>query len=190
MSYMYKIVIEEIQKLVQKANFMAVMVDEATTIDNGFYLSVHCYVVCDWVRVSLLVALQRVDCPPNASNLTNMIIDAISNGIGLERKMLVEKLISFGCDGASTLQGFGTRVTVQVKEQFAPFCHGVHCVAHRCNLAYKALESSGIFESIGNVLKVTHAYFNRSSKCLTKFKSLAESTKMKGLQMLKRVKTQ
>ena len=56
-------------------------------------------------------------------------------------------------------------------------------------MAFKALETLGIFESIGKVLQVTHAYFNRSPKRLTQFKSLAELTETKGLKMLKRVET-
>jgi len=188
-SFMYKIVVQEIHRLIEKANFLAVTVDEVTALDNASYLSVHCYVVCDWVRIPLLVALQRVECASNAENLTKLIVEAVSTGGGLDTKTVAEKLISFGCDGASTLSGLRTGVTVQIKGQYAPFCHGVHCVAHRCNLAFKTLESLGIFESIGKVLQVTHAYFNRSPKRFTQFKSLAELTETKGLKMLKRVET-
>jgi len=133
--------------------------------------------------------LQRVDCAPNAENLTKVIVEAVATGSGLEAKALAAKLISFGCDGAATLSGLRTSVSVQIKEQHAPFCHGVHCVAHRCNLAFKTLESLGIFPSISKVLQVTHAYFNRSPKRLTQFRALAELTETKGLKMLKRVET-
>lgn len=44
-SFMYKVVMEEIRELVRKARFVAVIVEEVTTIDTGSYLSVHCYVV-------------------------------------------------------------------------------------------------------------------------------------------------
>jgi len=135
------------------------------------------------------VALQRVDCAPNAKNLTKLIIEALAAGGGLETKVVAEKLISFGADGAATMSGLHCGVIVQIKEQFAPFCHGVHCVAHRCNLAFKALEPLGIFKSISQVLQITHAYFNQSPKRLTQFKSLAKLTETKGLKMLKRVET-
>ena len=55
-SFMHKLVVDEIQKLVESANFLAVTVDEATGVDNASYLSVHCYVVRDWVRMPLLVS--------------------------------------------------------------------------------------------------------------------------------------
>jgi len=55
---MYKVVLEEIKKLVQKARFLAVTVDEVTAVDIVLYLSVHYYVVQDWVRIPLLVSLE------------------------------------------------------------------------------------------------------------------------------------
>jgi len=111
----------------------------------------------------------------------------VSTGSGLDTKTIAKKFILFGYDGASMLSGLRTGVTMQIKDQFALVCHGVHYVAHRCNLAFKALETLGIFQSINTMLQVTHAYFNRSLKRFTHFKSLAELTKIKGLQMLKRV---
>jgi len=56
-------------------------------------------------------------------------------------------------------------------------------------LAFKALESLQIFGSIDKVLCVTHAYFNKSPKRLTRFRALAKLTQTKGLKMLKRVET-
>ena len=188
-SFMHKLVVEEIHKLVESANFLAVTVNEATSVDNASYLSVHCYVVRDWVRMPLLVSLQRIDCPATADNLTKLIVEVVVTGNGLEKKALAAKLISFGCDGVSTLCGVRTGVTVQIKERYAPFSHGVHCVAHRCNLAFRTLEAFGIFDSISKVLQMIHAYFNRSPKHLTQFKALAELTETKGLKMLKRVET-
>ena len=189
-SFMHKLVVEEIQKLVESTNFLAVMVDEATDVDNASYLSVHCYVARDWMCMPLLVSLQRIDCPATVDNLTKLIVEAIVTGSGLEKKALAAKLISFGYDGVSTLCGVRTGVTVQTKKQYASFSHGVHCVAHRCNLAFRTLETLEIFDSISKVLQMTHAYFSRSPKRLTQFKALAELTETKGLKMLKRVETQ
>jgi len=113
---MYKVVLEEIKKLVQKARFLVVTVDEVTAVDTGSYLSVYYYVVENWVRIPLLVSLQRVDCASNAENLTKLIIEAVSTGGGLDFKLLASKLVSFGCDGTATLQGVRTGVTTQMRE--------------------------------------------------------------------------
>jgi len=71
-----------------------------------------------------------------------------------------------------------------LKEEYAPFMIGVHCVAHYCNLAFKALSSLGIFEDIENLLVVTHAYFCKSPKQFTKFQQLTKLIETKDLKML------
>lgn len=187
--YMYKQVIEEMRRLIGAARYLAVTVDEVTAVDNSSYLSVHAYIVQDWVRVPLLVSLQRVECTPNAENLTSLIMEAVANGGGLDSEMIAKKLLSFGADGASALQGQRSGVTMQIKEKHAPFVMGVHCVAHRCNLAFKALSSLGIFGDIEKLLGVTHAYFCKSPKRFAEFKHLAELTETKGLKMLRNVQT-
>lgn len=74
-----------------------------------------------------------------------------------------------------------------MKEKHAPNIIGVHCVAHRCNLAFKALSNLGIFVDIEKVLSVTYAYFCKSPKRYNEFKQLAELTETKGLKMLRNV---
>jgi len=84
----------------------------------------------------------------------------VATSKGLDTKMLAKKVINFGCDGAFTLQGLQSSVTVQFIDQFTPFNQGLHCVVYKCNLAFKTLESLGNFASIGKVLQITHVYFN------------------------------
>jgi len=70
----------------------------------------------DWIRVPLFVALQWIDCASNVENLTKLIVDTITTGGSLDTKTIVEKLISFGYDGVSTLFGLRTSVNVQLKD--------------------------------------------------------------------------
>lgn len=186
---MYQQVVSETKRLIQGARYIACLVDEVTAVDNSSWLSVHLYVVQEWVRVPLLVSLQRVECSPNAENLTKLIMDSVAIGGGLDPEALASKLLSFGADGVSVLQGHRSGVTTQVKEKYAPFAVGVHCVAHRCNLAFKALSALGIFGTIEKLLTVTYAYFCKSPKRMEEFRQLADLTKTKGLKMLKNIKT-
>jgi len=165
------------------------IVDEVTAVDNSSYLSMHVYIMRDWVRIPLLDALQHVECIPNEDNLMKLIVDAVSSGGGLDSKSIAQKLLRFGADGASTLQRVRGGVTMQMKEKYAPFMIGVHFVAHRCNLAFKVLSSLEIFAKIEKVMAVTHTYFSKSPKRFVEFKQLAELTKTKGLKMLRDVQT-
>jgi hypothetical protein len=141
-TYMYKQVLEETKRLIGEARYIVVTVDEVIAVDNSSFLSVHVYIVQDWVRIPLFVSLQRVECTANAHNLTELIMGAVRTGGNLDAETVAKKLFSFGADDASTLQGIQTGVTLQMKEKHGPFMIGVHCMAHRCNLAsmlYQAL---------------------------------------------------
>ena len=187
--YMYAELQLTMKKLVQEARYIAVTVDEVTTVDNGSWLSVHCYVVKDWIRMPLLVSLQRVTTAANSNNITTLIMDSVLSSGGLDRPMLASKLLCFGADGAATLQGCHKGVTVQIQQNYAPFAMGMHCVAHRCNLAFKALSKHGVFTVIEKTLAAAHAYFSKSPKRYIEFTKLAELTETKGLKMLKSVET-
>jgi len=186
-NYLYKQIWEETKTLIQSVGYIAVTVDEVTTVDNNNFLSIRAYIVQNWVRIPLLISLQRVECSSNVENLTEMIVGAINLGGGLDSKAIANKLMSLGANGALTLQGARSRVTQQVKEKHAPFLIDVHCVAHRCNLAFKALTNLGMFGDIEKLLLVTYGYLYKSSKRYSEFKQLAELTQTKGLKMLHNV---
>ena len=98
-------------------------------------------------------------------------------------------LLCFGADGVSTFQGAKTGVTQQIQSKYAPFALGVHCMAHRCNLAFKTLSQLDIMNRIEGLLKSSHAYFKHSPKRHLEFVKLAELMETKGLKLLKNVKT-
>jgi len=116
-------------------------------------------------------------------------VEAIKSGGGLDVESVAKKVINFEADKASMLQGAQSIVTQQVKEKYLSFVIGVHCVAHRCYLAYKALSNLGIFSEIEKLLSVVYAYFSKSPKWFSKFRQLAEFTQTKGLKILRNVQT-
>jgi hypothetical protein len=187
--YIYKIVLDETRRLIANARYVAVTVDEVTAVDNSSFLSIHAYIVQNWVRIPLLISLLRVECAPTSENLTELIVGGMKSGGGLHELAVAQKVISFGADGASALQGCRVGVTQQVKDKHAPSVIGVHCVAHRCNLAFKGLSNLGIFAAIEKLLSVSYGYFCKSPKRFSEFRQLAELTNTKGLKMLKNVQT-
>jgi hypothetical protein len=107
----------------------------------------------------------------------------------IERLALSKTLLCFGADGVSTFQGAKTGVTQQIQSKYTPFALGVHCMAHRCNLAFKTLSQLDIMNHIEGLLKSSHAYFKHSPKRHLEFVKLAELMETKGLKLLKNVKT-
>jgi hypothetical protein len=107
-----------------------------------------------WVKVPMLISLQRVVDGAKVNNLTIVIMEALQKGGGLSYASIIHKLLCFGVDGIITFQGTKIGVTKQINTNYAPFSIGVHYMAHRCNLAFKILYSLGIISSIKDCYKV------------------------------------
>jgi hypothetical protein len=187
--FMYAEVRIAISRVLVGANYVALTCDEVSTIDNGSWISIHAYVVQNWSRIPYLISLERVVEGGGSDNLTQVIIDALTAAAKIERLALSKTLLCFGADGVSTFQGAKTGVTQQIQSKYTPFALGVHCMAHRCNLAFKTLSQLDIMNHIEGLLKSSHAYFKHSPKRHLEFVKLAELMETKGLKLLKNVKT-
>jgi len=117
------------------AQFISVICDEVTSIDNESWISVHVYVVIDFVCVPLLLHLERVMGKARFDLLCQMIMYSLLGGGGLTYEQLMVKLVCFGVDSASTFQGCRHGVGVQIREKFAPHVLCIHCWAHKTHLA-------------------------------------------------------
>ncbi len=60
---------------------------------------------------------------------------------GLTQEERTKRLICFGANGASIFQGCHIIMTFQLKEKFAPYMMGQHCMAHRMNLVVQVLSN-------------------------------------------------
>ena len=82
----------------------------------------------------------------------------------LERAGLdMTKLRGIGADGAATMRGCGTCVVVRLK-QITPSAIGVHCAAHRLNLASsQAADKVQYVKKFQNILRQLFDYYDNSS---------------------------
>jgi len=71
---------------------------------------------------------------------------------GLTQEETMKRLICFGANGASIFKGYCTRVTFQLKEKFAPYMMGQHCMAHWTNFAIQVLSNLPIMAKLENLL--------------------------------------
>jgi hypothetical protein len=71
--------------------------------------------------------------------ITFVFMEVLQKDGGLSLVFVAHKLLCFGLDGVNTFQGTKTSVTTQINTNYAPFSIGVHCMAHKCNIAFKTL---------------------------------------------------
>jgi hypothetical protein len=94
---------------------LAYSCDEGRTIDNGFLICVHAYVVDGWIRISILIYIDQI-VNMNSNNLIEMNINSMMKGGVLSMEELSKKFLCFGVDGVNVFQGGKTKVTKQNKD--------------------------------------------------------------------------
>ena len=93
-----------------------------------------------------------------ASTVTKRILEYLERA-GLD----MTKLRGIGTDGAATMRGCGTCVVVRLK-QITPSAIGVHCAAHRLNLASsQAADKVQYVKKFQNILQQLFDYYDNSS---------------------------
>jgi hypothetical protein len=97
---------------VRSSRFISLSCDEVTSIDNGSWISIHCYVVQNWSRVPILISLERVQDQATSANLLQVILNAVRHKGGVYGGSLVHKLMSFGVGKFAILQLNCSPITV------------------------------------------------------------------------------
>jgi hypothetical protein len=124
-----------------------------------------------------------------ANGLIDLLMDSLHTKGGLNSDAIAYKLLCFGADGVSAFQGKRTGVTVQIKKDYAPFATGIHCHAHKINLAVKTLSQFPVVHVVEELMRVSYAYFSHSPKKYNEYKNFASTIDTKGLKVIKNVTT-
>lgn len=91
--YLYVEVVDEYKKRIKSINFFVVSIDEVTIVDTNSWISVHVYIVEDWVRVSYLIALEEIQDTPTSNILIQVILAPVEGGGGLDLELISKKMV-------------------------------------------------------------------------------------------------
>lgn len=162
-----------IKSKVQGANFVAISCDA--------------YAMNNWTREPLLLKIHKVVHGSRANDLVALLIAVFKERGGLTSVDIERRLINFGADGAPVFQGSNIGVGVQLKEKHASFVQTIHCIAHRCNMAFKPLSELKIMESTEKFLAPIYLYFNKSPRRIQELTDLLATMECRELKLLKNV---
>jgi len=177
------------KKVISKARFFSLSADEVSTIDSQSWLSIHLYVCIGWKRVPILLSLSRLEDGNGASAVRDCIEGMVTHHSGLAEGEVAKRLVCFGADGVSVFQGSRNGVTTQMRQHMAPFMFGMHCMAHRTNLAVEPLSNLPLVAKVEELCQSMYAYFSHSPKRHLEFQKLADLVETEGRRMLRNVKT-
>ena len=136
----------------------------------------------------MTMCLQRVIEGGGADNITKMIFCALINEGGLTPHQIRDRFMTFGAngaDGASVLQRKRNDVTNKLQVFHTPYIQGMHCVAHRSDLAIQCLSDLEMVARTETLLAVLHKYFSISPKRHLELQKLVEFLESKSKQIFK-----
>lgn len=124
-------------------------------------MSVHLYYTENWAQKSVLAGLPVIIGAPNAANLTSLLLETVGNFGDLSNEQLARKVVMMAADGASVLQGHLNGVIVRVQEEVGPFLLGMHCHAHRADLAGATISECLLMQHLISLINAAYNLFHR-----------------------------
>lgn len=73
-----------IKEKMKGTNYVASFYDEVTTMDHGNYIFFQAYIIHNWMRIPLLIAIKQIMDGAKADNLTSEIHIALKENDGLD----------------------------------------------------------------------------------------------------------
>jgi hypothetical protein len=80
---MHKSVLQNTKTIVWDFAFFGLNADEVTTINNQWWISVHVYVMQNWIHIPILLTLEWVEVGAIIENITTIILQNIMKFRGL-----------------------------------------------------------------------------------------------------------
>jgi hypothetical protein len=81
--HMHGIILEATQFAIGATQYLSFICDEVSIIENQSWLSVHAYVVQNWLKLPIFLSLECVVVKSNADNLTLILMQALMHQRGL-----------------------------------------------------------------------------------------------------------
>ncbi|XP_071486689.1 zinc finger protein 862-like [Diadema antillarum] len=164
----------KMQKRVEESSFFSVISDGTTdasvTEDEIVYLrhakdgKIH----LEFVAVTGVITA-------DSKSITDAIIRALSDHLGITPEGMSRKMVGFGSDGANVMLGKNNGVSTRLRE-LNPELQAVHCTAHRLELAFKdAMKKAPLCNNVNTLLQSLYLYYKYSSKNRSALKEAAEA---------------
>jgi len=87
--FMHQEVLKATRATMGVVHYMALDCDEVSTMNNQFGLSIHYYVMQNWVRIPILISLGKMVERLGNDNLIKVIMGVLMIGGGLLRNQIV-----------------------------------------------------------------------------------------------------
>ena len=151
------------QKCIEESNLFSVISDGTTdasvTEDEIVYLR-HAKDGKTYLEFVAVTGVIIAD----SKSITDAILGALSEHLGITPEDMSRKMVGFGSDGANIMLGRNNGVSTRL-EQLNPELQAVHCTAHRLELAFKdAMKKTPQCNNVNTLLLNLYLYYKNNSK--------------------------
>ena len=88
---------------IKDSNFIALSLDEVTTIDNTSWVCMHVYTVNNFFRQPFLLFVAKLNRSATTENLYELLKTTLIESGGLDSMEIAKKLVCVGSDDASVM---------------------------------------------------------------------------------------
>lgn len=161
MKYIAEVERNSLRAEVEQASFLSIMSDGSTDTDvtqeEILYLR-----LCNKGKVEVsFVGIQAVE-RADAESITNSITSLMTRVCGEDKWQ--NKLVACATDGASVMTGERRGVVSRLKAKNGSHVLGIHCMAHRLELAFKAsVKSCTLTSQVEDLLSGLHVFYHKSA---------------------------
>ena len=153
---------------IKRSNFIALSLDEVTSIDNTFWVCMHVYTVNNLFCQSFLLSVAKLNCSVIIENLYDLLKSTLIDCGGMDNMEITKNLVYVGVEGALVMQGHKGSVCKNIKNDLAPYAIPLPCMAHQMNLAFGIVSNFGCVSKVDSLIKKIYHYFYRSPKRVQK----------------------
>ncbi|XP_078670963.1 zinc finger protein 862-like [Branchiostoma floridae x Branchiostoma belcheri] len=164
---------EELVGKIQSARFFSIMSDSSmdrSILDQELIYITYLEEGLPVTHLVNIVTLQHA----HSDGILEAILSGLEN-VSVTRNDLSRRLVGFGSDGASVMQGVQNGVAVKLRE-ICPSLVSIWCVAHRLELtALDTVKHVPLLSELKDTLKAIHKHYTYSAKATRELKSLGEA---------------
>jgi len=108
-------ILPTLKEAMSNASNVALTVDEIMNMDNQNWISIHGYVLKDWSWILVLLTMKQIVDGFNLNNLTRVLMNSLKLCGGISKEHINNKLVSFGANGISVIQGMWNGIIMQIQ---------------------------------------------------------------------------
>ena len=105
------------QEKIKESNFIALSLDEVTTIDNTSWICMHTYTVCYFFCQPNLRTIVKLKDNSMIENIFELAKSSLIEYGGIDEMMIAQILVCVGAGGASIMKGDKNGLVTKLKDE-------------------------------------------------------------------------